>query len=232
MGRENLVDTTASELIDRILAAEFGDGVLPNQETLARACGVSRLTVREAVKGLEQRGIVRVEHGVGTFVVPTGQWRDIEAIARLQRLDPKGTKISQQLIEVRRMIEIGAAELCAVRCSDSLVDDLRKYVEQMEAAAQIADVDAFVEADIEFHDAILGGTGNPFVAAIFDPMRPTIEFSRTQTSAIPLIREHAITEHRSVLSAIATRDPEAARQAMTSHMDQTQRDLEIYVLSR
>ncbi|NLA28188.1 MAG: FadR family transcriptional regulator, partial [Propionibacterium sp.] len=146
--------------------------------------------------------------------------------------DPKGTKISQQLIEVRRMIEIGAAELCAVRCSDSLVDDLRKCVEQMEAAAQVADVDAFVEADIEFHDAILGGTGNPFVAAIFDPMRPTIEFSRTQTSAIPLIREHAITEHRSVLNAIATRDPEAARHAMTSHMDQTQRDLEIYVLSR
>lgn len=232
MARGNLVDATAVELIDRILAGDFGQGALPNQETLARDCGVSRLTVREAIKGLEQRGIVRVEHGVGTFVVPTGHWRDIDAIARLQRLDPKGTGVSMQLIEVRRMIEIGAAELCAVRCSDSLVDELRSRVQRMEAAATIGDVNAFVDADIEFHDIILDGTQNPFVAAIFDPMRPTLEFSRTQTSAVPQIREHAIGEHRGVLAAIEARDPEAARQAMTSHMDQTQHDLETYVLSR
>ncbi|WIY82708.1 FadR/GntR family transcriptional regulator [Propionimicrobium sp. PCR01-08-3] len=232
MSRENLVDATASALIDRVLAGDFADGALPNQEALARECGVSRLTVREAMKGLEQRGVIRVAHGVGTFVVPAEHWRDIDAIARLQRLDPKGTGVSRQLIEVRRMIEIGAAELCAARCPDSVLETLECCVQKMRAAAEDSDVDTFVDADIDFHDTILQGTGNPFVAAIFDPMRPTLEFSRTQTSSVADIREHAIAEHQGVLDAIVARDPEAAGRAMTSHMDQTQRDLETYVLSR
>ncbi|GAA2180579.1 FadR/GntR family transcriptional regulator [Brooklawnia cerclae] len=230
--RENLVDATATQLLDRILAGDFESGALPNQDTLARECGVSRLTVREAMKGLEQRGIIRVEHGVGTFVVPVDHWRDIDAIARLQRLDPNGTGVSAQLIEVRRMIEIGAAELCAVRRSDDLVDELGACVARMEAAAHEDDVAGFVDADIDFHDAILRGTQNPFVAAIFDPMRSTLEFSRTQTSSVGQIRTNAIVQHHGVLDAIAARDPDAARRAMTSHMDQTQNDLDTYVASR
>lgn len=227
--RNTLVDTTADQLLDRIVVGDFAEGSLPSQDALAVECGVSRLTVREAVKVLEQRGVVRVEHGVGTFVVPKGQWRDLAAIAKLYHYDPDGKEIARDLVEVRRMIEIGAAEVCAVRRPASTVDQLRDSLVRMTRAAAADDVAAFVAADIEFHDLILAGTQNPFVAAVFDPMRAALQHGRTQTSSVRQIRSNALAQHRLVLDAIASGDPEAARRAMTSHMDQTQHDLDAYV---
>lgn len=227
--RSTLVDATADLLFDRIIAGDFDEGALPSQDALAVECAVSRLTVREAIKVLEQRGIVRVEHGVGTFVVPREQWHDLAAVARLHNFDPNGAEIAAQLIEVRRMIEIGAAEVCATRRGEQVLVALRDCLARMERAAEVGDVDAFVAADIDFHDAILAGTQNPFVAAIFDPMRQALQHGRTQTSRVERIRGNAIEQHRLVLAAIESGDREAARRAMTSHMDQTQHDLEHYV---
>lgn len=227
--RSNLVDATADQLLERIVAGEFDDGALPSQDALATECGVSRLTVREAIKALAQRGLVSVEHGVGTFVVPTSKWHDLPAVAKLYAYDPNGIEIARLLIEVRRMIEIGAAEVCAVRRPLAVIAELRACLDRMEAAAKVDDVAEFVSADIEFHDCILAGTQNPFVAAIYDPLRPVLLHGRTQTSSVRRIRGNAIAQHRGVLEAIESGDPDAARLAMTSHMDQTQHDLDAYV---
>lgn len=224
MPHGSLVDKTASSLLDRVLDGRFpADRPLPSQDQLADALGVSRLTVREAVKSLTQSGILRVEHGNGTFVNPTDQWTDIAAISRSAAL---GSGAPRALLEVRRMIELGAAELCATRADAGVLASLDAHLEAMDAANAAGDVAGFVRHDIDFHDAILRGTGNPFVAAIYDPLRSALEHGRTQTSAFPEIRAHAQEQHRSVRAAIASGDPGRARAAMSAHMDQTLADLE------
>lgn len=220
----SLVDQTAAQLLDRVIGGEFTtDRPLPAQGQLATLLGVSRLTAREAVNLLAKSGILRVEHGNGTFVNPTELWTDINAIARTSGEDDQGARA---LLEVRRMIELGAAELCARHLDDRTLDELDHHIVGMEQASGTGDVAAFVRHDIAFHDAILRGTQNRFVAAVYDPMRQALQRGRTQTSRYPEIQQHAIQHHRAVRDALATRDPDKARAAMSDHMDQTLNDLE------
>lgn len=115
MARSSLVDTTTEQLVERVATGVFPVGEpLPAQDALAVDLGVSRLTVREAIKALADRGLLRVEHGSGTFVNPPHRWTDIEALSR--RADASNDlDVRKALIEVRRMIEVGAADLCARR---------------------------------------------------------------------------------------------------------------------
>ena len=83
MARKSLVDVVADELLDRIVAGEFppGSGV-PGELELSARHEVSRMTVREAMKTLVARRILRVERGRGTFVNPLNQWSSLEAVLR------------------------------------------------------------------------------------------------------------------------------------------------------
>lgn len=99
----------------------------------------------------------------------------------------------------------------------------------MRHAADQADTERFVTADIRFHQVVLDAAGNPFLAAMFDPLGQLLVNARRQTSAHPRIREHAIAHHRNVLDAIHARDPGQARLAMHSHLRQTEDDLGEYV---
>ena len=225
----SLVDKAAAALLDKVIGGGFAAGKpLPSQDQLATMLGVSRLTVREAVKSLAQSGILRVEHGNGTFINSSDRWTDFTAIARL---DPANDRLAvpRALIEVRRMIEVGAAELCAQRADADVVADLDRHIAGMVDFGRRDDVAGFVRHDIAFHDAILRGTRNPFVAAVFDPMRPALEQGRTQTSSYAAIRDNAVAQHRLIRDAIASGDAVRARAAMAGHMDQTEEDLEAHV---
>lgn len=226
MARSSLVDDTATALLDRIISGEFPEGsTLPSQEQLARQLEVSRPTAREAIKILQQQGVLRVEHGNGTFVNPTASWTDIEVITKLLAADGQGGDVPEQVIEVRRIIEVAAAGLCASRCTPETLEDLGRHLAAMELAADQSDLDSFVDNDIAFHDVILRGGQNRFLAAVFDPMRTTLRRARTQTSWFPEIRQHAIAHHRDVLKAVASGNPERASAAMSAHLDQTRDDL-------
>lgn len=231
MARKSLVGVVADELLDRIVAGEFPPGTLvPGELELSARHEVSRMTVREAMKTLEAQRILSVERGRGTFVNPLNRWASLEAVLRAASEGTNDAAAAVQLIELRRMLETGACELAAERVSDDDLSALRNCVERMQAAHEINDVAAFVEADLSFHDVILHASGNVFVAVLFEPLHRVLETRRTQTSRVPEIQEHAIRHHSAILEALESRDPFRARTAMDAHMQQTMDDLKSYVL--
>lgn len=231
MARKSLVGVVADELLDRIIAGEFPPGtIVPGELELSARHEVSRMTVREAMKTLEAQRILSVERGRGTFVNPLNQWASLEAVLRAASEGTKDAAAAVQLIELRRMLETGACELAAERISDDELISLKEHVEKMQAAHEVNDVAAFVEADLAFHDVILHASGNVFVAVLFEPLHRVLEARRTETSAFPEIQEHAIGHHRKIAAALDSRNPHEARLAMDAHMQQTLDDLKTYVL--
>jgi len=201
-----LADELAEQLLQGILDGRYRAGApLPPEADIAEEAGVSRLTLREAVKTLRAKSVVRVERGRGTFVNPPNRWTDLSALMRAataSRPTANGA-VPRRLIEARRVIEVGAAELAAARRNNAHLDALEATLDDMRAAAAGGEVESFVTADIAFHAAVLDAAGNVFLAALLDPLGRLLVEGRHQTSAHADIRAHAIEHHE----AIVGRDP-------------------------
>ncbi|SDI60674.1 DNA-binding transcriptional regulator, FadR family [Arthrobacter subterraneus] len=231
MARKSLVDVVADELLDRIVAGEFppGSGV-PGELELSARHEVSRMTVREAMKTLVARRILRVERGRGTFVNPLNQWSSLEAVLRFASEGQDDAAVAVQLIELRRMLETGAAEIAAGRITDGELAEMDEQLALMRAAHEANDVDRFVAADLAFHDLILHASGNVFVAVLFEPLTRILASRRAQTSKVVQIQINALAEHANIMDAMRSHDAERARLAMDRHMEQTLNDLKTHVL--
>lgn len=232
MARQSLVGMVADDLLNRIVAGEFPAGSsLPGELDLAAQHEVSRMTVREAVKTLEAQHVVRVERGRGTFVNPVNRWTSLEAVLRAASESENEAAAAVHLIELRRMLETGAAKLAASRMSAEDLESLGGHLTAMREAHQVNDVDLFVASDLAFHEVILHASGNVFVAVLLEPLSRLLAVRRAQTSRVAQIQVNAIDEHARILQALASRDPERARLAMDNHMTQTMNDLQAYVLN-
>ncbi len=231
MTRQSLAGMVSEDLLNRIIRGEFTpDAVLPSEIELTVQHEVSRLTVREAIKTLEAQGVIRVERGRGMFVNPVTRWTSMEAVLRASMDSQNDAATSIQLIELRRILESGAAQLAAPRMTDDDILSVRQHLQLMSAAHASHDVGTFVEADLGFHDVILRASGNVFLAVMLEPLSVLLAVHRAETSRIDAIQAHAITAHTRILEALSARGGEDARVAMESHMTQTLDDLKSYVL--
>lgn len=227
-----LADGIAERLFEEIIAGHLTPKEpLPAEGELAATHGVSRLTIREAIRILRTQNVVRIRRGRGTEVNPPEQWTSIEAIVRASAGPTgQGGLVPERLLEARRMIEIGAVQLAAERRTDADLADLAERLEGMKAASTDHDVARFVDNDISFHDVIMRASGNVFVPLLFRTFGPLLIEARRQTSAVPEIQKNAIEQHGNIIRALTAGDPEEARLAMEEHMLQTQRDLRQHVL--
>src|SRR5687768_18614527 len=111
--RPSLADELTDELLTRIIDGRYApDSALPPEGELARETGVSRLTIREAIKTLRAKNVVRVERGRGTYVNPVDEWTALDALVRatLHRESAAGRTLPERLIQARRSLEGGTAE--------------------------------------------------------------------------------------------------------------------------
>jgi GntR family transcriptional regulator, transcriptional repressor for pyruvate dehydrogenase complex len=229
--RKRLSDQLVEALIEAIAAGDYQVGAaLPSEAELADMAKVSRLTVREAVKSLQARGLVRVEQGRGTFVNPPASWSALDAIVIVARSSNQAerTAITKRLIEARRLVEVGVAELAASRREQAHLEAMAEAIARAEAAHAAGDIDLFVDADLNFHNEIMKAAGNPFVAALFEPIRHLVHESRRHTSSFDEARGHAVRAHKRILRAISSGTATAARNAMRQHLEETEADLEEY----
>jgi GntR family transcriptional regulator, transcriptional repressor for pyruvate dehydrogenase complex len=231
--RQSLSQQVASQLLDGIVDGRYPpEGALPPEAEIARQSGVSRLTVREAVKTLVAGNVVRVDPGRGTFTNPPDRWTGIDALALLSTKRAASARgvVLGRMIEARRIIEVGAAELAATRRTDEDLASIHARLDEMRAAVDQDQLDEFVRADLAFHQAVLDAAGNAFISVLLNPLRPALLSARRLTSEIPDVRRHAIGAHLTILSAIEARDPDAARLAMNTHIQETYVDTKTYVL--
>lgn len=226
MARPSRTHDAVDQLLDAIIAGTLTAGEqLPPEGQLAVEFGVSRLTMREAVRLLQAQGVIVVVPGSRHRIAPVSEWTGMDAVVRHARSAGQRERSSLELLEVRLMIETGAARLAAERRSDDDLAVLEDSLQRMTVHHEAGDVEAFVAADLEFHDAIIRAADNRILVAAILPLTAMLEETRGETSAVPEIRAHALTEHRTVLDAIRSGMAVDARDAMANHMQQTRDDL-------
>ncbi|MFJ6113901.1 FadR/GntR family transcriptional regulator [Agrococcus sediminis] len=231
MPRPSRTHDAVDQLLDAIIAGRLTAGErLPPEGQLATEFGVSRLTMREAVRLLQAQGVIVQVPGSRHRIAPVSEWTGMDAVVRHARSAGQRRTSSLELLEVRMMIESGAAQLAAERRTGAHLAELEDALARMEQHHEAGELDAFVAADLEFHDVVLHAADNRILVAALLPLTSMLTETRVETSQVPEIRQHAIDEHRKVLEAIRAGVPSAAREAMASHMVQTRDDLLSLVL--
>ncbi|WP_306233524.1 FadR/GntR family transcriptional regulator [Agrococcus beijingensis] len=231
MPRASRTHDAVDQLLDAIIDGALTAGEqLPPEGVLATEFGVSRLTMREAVRLLQAQGVIVQVPGSRHRIAQVAEWTGMDAVVRHARSAGQRRQSSLELLEVRMMIETGAAQLAAERRTDEHLEQLEDALARMEQHHGSGDVDAFVQADLEFHDLVMRAADNRILVAALLPLTSMLTETRGETSAVLEIREHAIDEHRKVLESIRSGVSVAARDAMASHMQQTRDDLLSLVL--
>lgn len=193
---------------------------LPSEKDLAEALGVSRPTVREAVRGLMTLNIVESRHGDGTYVTSLEPGLLAAPIDFLLRVDEGGLAA---LIDARIALESGIAELAASRVTADGIDKLQKIT--ADHAASLADVDRCIELDAAFHQELALIADSPVLASLVATLAALAFQGRVHTAHDDQARETALVEHITIAKAVAASDPEAAREAMASHLGYLQKRL-------
>lgn len=222
----DLVHNAVQLVLDAVADGRFTTGdALPRESELAEMFDVSRLTMREAVRILADRGVLDVRRGRGTYVAPQEKWSDPSTLIDVLSLQTDQRTLGIQLIEVRRMIEVGSAGLAATHRTQADLDQLQRWLDAYTQASGKADIDAALEADIAFHDAILAASHNPLIPVMMSSLASAVARSRRATTALPEVRDRAAHHHRRIFEAIKAGDATEAKQAMRAHMTQTKNDI-------
>jgi len=223
VNRGRLFEQVAQQLQELIVSNQTlrpGDR-LPSERQLAEQLGVSRTVVREAVKVLEQAGLVAVVTGSGTYVSQVRPKTVSESITLLVR--QRGSSF-EHLFEVRRILEVEIAGLAALRAKPDDLDVLKQLLREAEAAAEnMRDhpdrLNVLVEADLAFHNALAQATQNSLLPTLLDAISdPLMELRRVATRAAPEALDAGPHYHRLILERVAAGDVTGSREVMRQHL--------------
>lgn len=188
---------------------------LPSERQLARQLGASRSSVREALRALELAGLIRAQHGGGTFVADPLPASVATPLA--QYLDRQRATL-RDLFEARQMIEPRLAFLAAERATPEDLEALRAAVERQERADAEGDLEAASAADRLFHQAVAGATHNQTFIMLHNYLSDLVADSRREAVDSAARRAQALVDHRAIYEAIARHDAPAASAAMLQHV--------------
>jgi GntR family transcriptional repressor for pyruvate dehydrogenase complex len=208
----------------------------PREADLAEEYEVSRGVAREAFRGLEERGLITVTHGARAIVNDSTRWRrfDPDVLAAMLEGEHRAEVLAEYLA-CRRIMEVEGAGLAAEHRTAEDIARMRAALSRMEDAARLptssAAEDRFHSADIQFHEALIGATGNHALGELVATIREGLLTARYPLARPQYRTERALPEHREILRAIETGDPNKARRAMRNHLDTIAGYLHEYVAS-
>jgi GntR family transcriptional repressor for pyruvate dehydrogenase complex len=219
--RRPLHHDIAQKISDKIVSGDFEEAsLLPPERALCAAFGVSRTVIREAIKSLEIRGLVRIEHGRGTIVEPAS---NLQVRDSLKLLMLRKQHSIEQLLEIRGILELAMARLAAARRTQ---DDLQRMQAALDVMRQKPRApEGYVDADVEFHTQIARAAHNPVLLLILAPIADLMRESRIQTYAGTRKVKRTIAWHERILRRIEARDGDGATEAMQHHLAVVAKDL-------
>jgi DNA-binding FadR family transcriptional regulator len=177
-------------------------------DDVCRDLSASRTVVREAMRVLEAKGMVRPRPKVGTLVLSVESWDllDEDVIAWRVRGPERLTQLGE-LMDLRVAVEVAAVRACCAHASPEEVEALMQDCEQMRRAGEQGDLAAFTAADIAFHARLLTASGNLIFRQFVGPFRAVLH-ARQELATLPdRIDPATIDLHTAVATAIATRHP-------------------------
>ena len=213
------IESIRAMIVDGRLAP--GDRLPPEQE-LAELLGVSRGSLREAVRALSQINVLDVRRGDGTYV------RSLEPsdllsglFFAIELLQARGL---DEVLEVRRLLFPPAAGLAAQRATVEQLAAMRSVIDQLEVAV---DSETIANLHREFQGIVADSTGNEWLSSILRALQLEGEHvRRAWLNSKPTIREVAIAHQKLILEALERRDPEMARSIATIQVDTRKRWVE------
>jgi DNA-binding FadR family transcriptional regulator len=195
-------------------------GQFPSAEEIGRRFQVSRTVARETVQTLAVLGLVRLQHGKRTEVLPEEEWNILSSVVQeALRRAGKADAFLGDLYEFRLLIEPKAAARMAEHGSDESVHELQGLVDKLEQLAETGQTAAVLDADREFHNLVARASGNRVLAAVSRDIR---EMLGTLWGLSRLGRDEQLEvarQHRLIADAIASRDADASARAMHAHLE-------------
>jgi DNA-binding FadR family transcriptional regulator len=198
----------------RILSGEYQPGeVLPNEKDLHEALGVSRTTLREAVKNLSSKGLVLVGPSLGTRVRAMADWNLLDPDTMRWRLQlGVSPKLVADMYELRECFEPAASQFAAERGTDADHQVIWAAYEEMAASSE-AGGERSVEADVAFHRAILVCSRNELLSAFANIVASTLQASFQIARQRQNLSPADLVQHEAIAKAIVARNGPAARKA-------------------
>lgn len=202
----SVTDQVIEAVFDMLRSGQYRTGDrLPSEWELVEQLGVGRSAVREATRELAALGVVDVQPGRGTFVESLRP----DLLVRPDIKHEVDRALLREFLEVRQMIEPAAAALAALRATDAELERLAHDVDRLSEAVNVG---YRPPEDLGFHLNIVRATHNTALARLAGAI---VSFYQ-RDEALPTDRD--VREHRAVLEALRTRDPDGAQRAMHAHL--------------
>ncbi|MEQ4305809.1 FadR/GntR family transcriptional regulator [Plantactinospora sp. B6F1] len=215
----NLARAVTAELVERIVRGTHPSGTsLPPEPVLCETFSVSRTVVREAVKILQEKGLVQVRQGAGTMVTPRSSWDMLdELVLGATIAEDDSLAILDDLVVTRRVLESDMANVAARLADQETIERLRDQVKRMDEL--VDDHATYHEHDRAFHDTIMQASGNRIARGVVRALESQVVntaryMGRTQRSLCVASNRG----HRRIYERIAAHDPDGAAEAMFTHI--------------
>jgi GntR family transcriptional regulator, galactonate operon transcriptional repressor len=215
----------ASELGRRIVSRWYPHAsMLPLEADLLNEFGVSRTVLREAIKSLESKGMLEARQRRGTVVTPRSHWnlldRDVLGWIAESGADPE---MLIRLNEVRRIVEPGACILAAEMATSAQLQQIEDAWQRM--VQHVKDLQRFVEADRDFHLALLAASGNEYLAAIGTAISAALTVSLRTTNPNASSNRASLAGHERIVRALQRRNGALAAQESMRQLGEALRRL-------
>lgn len=210
-----VTDEAIEKIKGMIVSGALGPGDrLPKESELAAELGLSRNSLREAVRALSLIRILDVRQGDGTYVTSLDPQLLLEALSFVVDFHRDDTVL--EFLAVRRILEPAATAMAALRIEEAGLDELG---DRLDALGAEPSVEELVACDLEFHRGIVQASGNSVLCSLLDGLSGPTNRARvwrglTQRDAV----SRTLHEHRAILAALRERDTEAARSWATVHI--------------
>ena len=219
--KKRLYEEVSERIEAAILSREIQPGEsLPSEREIMEIFGVGRTAVREALFALQKNGLVKLSSGQRAVVAQPTPDDLIEKISGPARHIISEPDRLRQMQEARRLLEAFLARSAAQRATPEQIQALEDALRAN--GRTIDNPEAFVETNIEFHHAIASITQNVFIEGLHRAVYSWLKDQRTTSAQQPGACEAAYEWHEKIFAAIRDGDPDAAEQAMLSHIDQAQ----------
>lgn len=216
---DSRTDQVITVLTELITSGQLSSGdFLPSEADLGRQLGVSRATVRMALRTLETRGMVLARQGIGVQVTDRTRQAVTDSIELMLLRGGAGPR---DMLEVRLMLECQGAGLAAQRATS---DDLAAMAAEIGAMrdGRMEDGET-VETDLRFHLRVVEASKNAVLVALVHALRGLLRDTIAATWRVNDRADERLHDHTKVLEAIAARNPPAAEKAMRTHLCRTKR---------
>ncbi|MGC0327605.1 GntR family transcriptional repressor for pyruvate dehydrogenase complex [Streptomyces sp. SAI-170] len=210
-----VTDEAIEKIKEMIVGGELRPGTrLPKEADLAERLGLSRNSLREAVKALSLIRVLDVRQGDGTYVTSLEPGLLLEALGFVVDFHQDDTVL--EFLEVRRILETHAAGVAARVMPDEEIARLRAVLDSLPADAGL---DELIANDLEFHRRLAAGAGNTVLCSLLEGLSgPTVRAriwrGLTEEGAVA----RTVEQHRAICDAIAARRPELAQAWATVHL--------------